>query len=96
MMSTAWAWIDGSLAASACGLKNGCRILRNRVCSGGSNAAGTKGSGLPTNSNAFLEENTFGLRNAAITSSLRVSAYQPSLNTTGPASRKAAHPVPRS
>ena len=57
---------------------------------------GTNGSGLPTTSKAFLEENTSGLRSAASTSALRVSAYHPSLNTTGPASRKVAQPTPRS
>ena len=56
-MSIAWSCIEGSIAASACGLKNGCRIFRNRVCSGGSKAAGTSGSGLPTISNAFLDKN---------------------------------------
>jgi hypothetical protein len=37
-------------------LKKGCRIFRNRVCSGGSNEMVTSGSGLPSMSNAFLDE----------------------------------------
>ena len=37
-------------------LKYGCRMRRNRVCSGGSNAIGTIGSGLPSPSKASFDE----------------------------------------
>lgn len=69
MISIACCCSEGSISFNVCGLKKGCRILRNRVCSGGSNEMGTNGSGLPSTSKAFFEENNSGSRSATSTSS---------------------------
>src|SRR3954469_22810412 len=68
MMSVAWACRDGITDPRVCGLKNGYRILRYRVCSGGSTASGISGTGLTIPSNWRVEENTAELRSAARTS----------------------------
>jgi hypothetical protein len=52
----------GSQRAVPRTLKKGCRTCRYLVCSGGSAATGTIGIGLPSESNARLEEKSSGCR----------------------------------
>ena len=77
------------------GLKKGCKRRRYRVCSGGSKAIGTSGTGLPSESNASLEEKTSGFFITASTMSGRVAANPLSSSMSLPRSRRICHAVSR-
>ena len=95
MRSPARTRSSGAIAAMRRGAKSGSRIRRNRAWSGGSNAIGTRRSGLPSASNAWADENTSGCFNVYSTASGPVANQAPLTVNTSPSARIAAHPSAR-